>query len=86
WTEAEFEARRRLVHFKRELSGDTIFATCAQVTADTQLPYSVCISCIYWEEEQACFVTSVDIIYLLEQLFDTRFTVEVKQWIRTMLE
>jgi hypothetical protein len=31
-------------------------------------------------------VTSVDIIYLLEQLFSTRFIVEVKKWIRTELE
>ncbi len=31
-------------------------------------------------------MTSVNIIYLLEQLFDTRFTVEVKEWIRTDLE
>jgi hypothetical protein len=56
------------------------------VSPDDRPPNSVCISCIYWEERQECFVTSVDTIYLLEQLVAARFTVEEKNRIRRNLE
>jgi len=53
---------------------------------DDLQPTSICISCIYWEEKNECFVTSVDTIYLLEQLVAARFTVEEKNRIRRNLE
>lgn len=86
WSDEEFEARRRLVHFQRSQSGSTITTTFSPVSADRRPPNSVCISCIYWEEKQECFVTSVDTIYLLEQLVAARFTVEEKNRIRRNLE
>jgi hypothetical protein len=86
WSEEEFESRRRLVLFQRSQSGSTIATTFRPVSADDRPPNSVCISCIYWEEKQECFVTSVDTIYLLEQLVAARFTVEEKNRIRRNLE
>jgi hypothetical protein len=86
WSEDEFETRRRLVHFRREQSGSTITTSFKPVAIDERPPHSVCISCIYWEEKQECFVTAVDIIYLLEQLIAARFTVEDKNRIRKNLE
>jgi hypothetical protein len=86
WSEDEFETRRRLVHFRREQSGSTITTSFKPVAIDERPPHSVCISCIYWEEKQECFVTSVDTIYLLEQLVAARFTVEEKNRIRRNLE
>lgn len=86
WSEEEFESRRRLVHFRRSQSGSTITTTFSPVLVDDRPPNSVCISCIYWEEKQECFVTSVDTIYLLEQLVAARFTVEEKNRIRRNLE
>ncbi|KAN0096057.1 hypothetical protein V8E51_014862 [Hyaloscypha variabilis] len=86
WSADEFESRRRLVHFRRTQSGSTITATFQPVAVDDRPPNSVCISCIYWEEKQECFVTSVDTIYLLEQLVAARFTVEEKNRIRRNLE
>ncbi len=86
WTPEEFASRRRLVHFRRSQSGSTITTTFTPVSADDRPPQSVCISCIYWEEKQECFVTSVDTIYLLEQLVAARFTVEEKNRIRRNLE
>jgi hypothetical protein len=86
WTPEEFESRRRLVHFRRSQSGSTITTTFTPVSVDDRPPNSVCISCIYWEEKQECFVTSVDTIYLLEQLVAARFTVEEKNRIRRNLE
>ncbi|KAL2066436.1 hypothetical protein VTL71DRAFT_2507 [Oculimacula yallundae] len=86
WSEEEFESRRRLVHFRRSQSGSTITATFQAVTQDERPPNSVCISCIYWEEKQECYITSVDTIYLLEHLVAARFTVEEKNRIRRNLE
>ncbi|KAE8443489.1 hypothetical protein EG329_001801 [Mollisiaceae sp. DMI_Dod_QoI] len=86
WSEEEFESRRRLVHFKRSQAGSTITTTFQPVSVDDRPPSSVCISCIYWEEKEECFVTSVDTIYLLEQLVAARFTVEEKNRIRRNLE
>jgi hypothetical protein len=86
WSDEEYEARRRLVCFQRTQSGSTINTSFRPVSVDDRPPNSICISCIYWEEKQECFVTSVDTIYLLEQLVAARFTVEEKNRIRRNLE
>jgi hypothetical protein len=86
WSEDEFETRRRLVHFRREQSGSTITTSFKPMAIDEWHPNSICISCIFWEEKQECFVTTVDTIYLLEQLVAARFTVEEKNRIRRNLE
>jgi hypothetical protein len=86
WSEEEWECKRRLVHFRRSQSGSTITTNFQPVTAEERPQNSVCISCIYWEEKNECFVTSVDTIYLLEQLVAARFTVEEKNRIRRNLE
>jgi hypothetical protein len=44
------------------------------------------VSCIYWEEHQEHYITSVDCIYLLEGLIGVQFTVEEKNRIRRNLE
>lgn len=86
WSEDEWKSKRRLVHFKRSQSGSTITATFQPISLDERPQNSVCISCIYWEERRNYFVTSVDTIYLLEQLVAARFTVEEKNRIRRNLE
>jgi hypothetical protein len=86
WSPDEFEARRRLVLFKRSQSGSTITANFQPVSIDDRPQHSICVSCIYWEEKEECFVTSVDTIQLLEQLVAARFTVEEKNRIRRNLE
>lgn len=86
WTESECEAKRRLVQFWRSQSNNTITTNFKPVAAEDRQPTSTCISCIWWEEKQECFVTSVDTIYLLESLVALRFTVEEKNRIRRNLE
>lgn len=86
WTEEEWDAKRRLVHFRRSQSGSTITTTFQPVSVDERPPQSICISCIYWEEKGESFVTSVDTIHLLEQLVAVKFTVEEKNRIRRNLE
>ncbi|EME47753.1 hypothetical protein DOTSEDRAFT_69633 [Dothistroma septosporum NZE10] len=86
WTEAEWESKRRLVQFRRSQTGSVISATFEPVTLEDRIPNSICVSCIWWEEKQECYVTSVDTISLLESLVAVRFTVEEKNRIRRNLE
>lgn len=86
WTAEEPGAGRRLVQFTRTRSGSTITTSFTHVRANERLPNSVCISCIYWKDKKECFVTSIDVVYLLEQLVDARFTIEEKNRIRRNLE
>lgn len=88
WTNEEWENRRRIVVFKKTQSGSRLTAEFRAVPVNERPPNSICISCIWWEEKQECFVTSVDTIHLLEQLVaaPSRFTVEEKNRIRRNLE
>ncbi|KAI5305526.1 40S ribosomal protein S17, partial [Ascosphaera pollenicola] len=86
WTKEEIESKRRLVQFNRFQEGSTIHADFAPVTLAERSPSNICISCIYWEGKNECYVTSVDTIYLLESLVAVRFTVEEKNRIRRNLE
>lgn len=86
WTNEEKETKRRLVEFKRSQHGSTITTSFAPVTLESKATRSICVSCIWWEEKEECYITSVDTIYLLEQLVNVRFTVEEKNRIRRNLE
>ena len=86
WTPEEWETRRRLVQFRRSQSGSIITTTFEPVWAAARTPNSICVSCIWWEEKQECYATSVDTIHLLEALVAVRFTVEEKNRIRRNLE
>lgn len=86
WTPDEWSTKRRLVQFRRSQNKSVITAEFAPVAPEDRQPNSICISCIWWEERQECFATSVDTIYLLEQLVALRFTVEEKNRIRRNLE
>ena len=86
WNNDEIMARRRLVQFTRSQQKTTINATFAPIAPEDRPPNSITVSCIWWEERQECFATSVDTISLLEQLVALRFTVEEKNRIRRNLE
>ncbi|OCF41451.1 hypothetical protein I317_04752 [Kwoniella heveanensis CBS 569] len=88
WSQEEWHARRRLVQFWRRQEGTTIHAAFKPISQADYPAYqqSIIISCIFREDKNACYVTSVDAIYLLEALVGTRFTVEEKNRIRRNLE
>ncbi|OCL11652.1 hypothetical protein AOQ84DRAFT_373795 [Glonium stellatum] len=86
WSQEEWDAKRRLVQFRRSQSGSTITTSFKAVSPEERSPHSICVSCILWEEKQECFITSVDTIFLLESLVAVRFTVEEKNRIRRNLE
>ena len=86
WSNEEIANKRRLVRFWRSQNKNTIEADFDVVPAGSSPPVGICISCIWWEERQECYVTSVDTIHLLESLVAVRFTVEEKNRIRRNLE
>ncbi|KAH7035820.1 uncharacterized protein B0I36DRAFT_373162 [Microdochium trichocladiopsis] len=88
WTTEEWTNRRRIVLFTKQQKGSTLITNFRPVTVSERPPNSICISCIYWQEKDECYVTSVDTISLLEQLVaaPARFTVEEKNRIRRNLE
>lgn len=86
WSQEEVDAKRRLVQFERSQQGSTISTTFAPVTPEARPARSICVSCIWWEEKDEYYITSVDTIFLLEQLVNVRFTVEEKNRIRRNLE
>lgn len=86
WGPAEKAERRRLVQFCCSQAGNTVTASFQLVISEDQLHNGVCVSCIWWEEQNDYFVTSADIISLLESLVATRFPVDEKNRIRRNLE
>ncbi|KAL8810559.1 MAG: hypothetical protein Q9200_002481 [Gallowayella weberi] len=68
WTPDECKAQRRLVHFWRSQRENTVFTSFAPWVPEARVPKEQCRSCIWWEERQDCFATSVDVIRLCEQL------------------
>ncbi|KIR54295.1 transcriptional regulator Medusa [Cryptococcus gattii Ru294] len=88
WTTEEWHTRRRLVQFWRRQEGTTIHTQFRVISQSewSSSQSSIVISCVFWEEKNSCYITSVDIIYLLEALVGTHFTVEEKNRIRRNLE
>lgn len=88
WTPEEWANRRRIVRFTKTQHGSTLTTKFRPVGPNEKPANTTCISCIWWEEKGEHFVTSVDTIYLLEQLVaaPSRFTVEEKNRIRRNLE
>lgn len=86
WTPAEVQAGRRLVRFSKVQDGRRLIVSCEPIRQDEYCENDSVISCIYREETDTCFVTSVDVIYLLERLTNGEFPVEEKNRIRRNLE
>ena len=90
WTPEERSAERRVVRFWREVHGSTINVFFTPLRADEQgMPAQIGelqISCIYWEEKNEHYVTSVDTISLLELVFDASHDIDEKNRIRRNLE
>jgi hypothetical protein len=86
WTQAEIQVGRRLVRFGKVQDGRRLIVSCEPITQEEYCEQDSVISCIYQEETDACFVTSVDVIYLLERLTNGEFPVEEKNRIRRNLE
>ena len=87
WTPEERAAKRRIVRFWREQNGTTLNAYFKSVRADEQpLPHEHRISCMFWEEQNECYLTSCDTISILESLIGIDFDMKEKNRIRRNLQ
>ncbi|BGP10380.1 hypothetical protein JCM10049v2_006265 [Rhodotorula toruloides] len=86
WMNEAWTARRRLVQFWPQQDGQVINVTFRPIPQTEYVQNSIVISCIFRDDFNECFVTSVNTIYLLKALVGSRFTVEEKNRIRRNLE
>ncbi|TFK25477.1 developmental regulator medusa [Coprinopsis marcescibilis] len=86
WNQGELSSGRRLVRFSKVQDGRRLIVSCEPIRQEDYNESDAVISCIYREEVDSCFVTSVDVIYLLERLTNGEFPVEEKNRIRRNLE
>ncbi|KAL0580340.1 hypothetical protein V5O48_001677 [Marasmius crinis-equi] len=86
WDTAEIRAGRRLVRFTKVQDGPKIVLYSQSIRQEEYQDTDSVISCIYRDETDSCYVTSVDVIYLLERLTNNEFPVEEKNRIRRNLE
>ena len=88
WTDSEWAAKRRLVQFWRRQEGNRVFVKFQRL-AQEEFPENqtqTIVSCVFREDQDECYITSVDTIYLLEALVGNKFSVEEKNRIRRNLE
>lgn len=86
WDKDELRTGRRLVRFSRVQEGHRLRLSCEHIHQDEYVEGDAVISCIYRRETDSCFVTSVDIISLLESIVGETFEIEEKNRIRRNLE
>ncbi|EKM54039.1 uncharacterized protein PHACADRAFT_209866 [Phanerochaete carnosa HHB-10118-sp] len=86
WAEDELRIGRRLVRFRRAQEGHRLKLSCEGIRQDEYVEGDSVISCIYRRDTDSCYVTSVDIISLLEGIVGEGFEIEEKNRIRRNLE
>ncbi|KAI5118068.1 hypothetical protein M0805_006331 [Coniferiporia weirii] len=86
WSALELEMGRRLIRFKREQANNKLLVSCEVISQEAYDEDDIVISCVYRQETSNCWFTSVDVIYLLERLVGSPFSVEEKNRIRRNLE
>ncbi|RDB22357.1 hypothetical protein Hypma_010561 [Hypsizygus marmoreus] len=86
WTSTEIRAGRRLVRFSKLHDGSRLIVTGEPVNFMDYGDSDCVISCIYCDASDTYYVTSVDIIHLLEHLTGDAFPVDEKNRIRRNLE
>ncbi|KAK1229154.1 hypothetical protein PQX77_007726 [Marasmius sp. AFHP31] len=86
WDQAEMRAGRRLVRLTKRQNGREIEIDWDPVAQEDYHDSACVISCIFRDETDTFYVTSVDVIYLLERLTESEFPVEEKNRVRRNLE
>ncbi|KAG1443332.1 hypothetical protein G6F56_010708 [Rhizopus delemar] len=87
WTDQENIRGRRLVQFYKTQIENTIWVRfntyCTKAPDD---PADFVISCIYWEQKEDYYLTSVDCVSLMEFLIGVMFTTQEKNRVRRTLQ
>ena len=85
-SDEEYVERRRLIQFWRRQNGPDILLCYKPITANLFIEGTNVVSCIFREETDECYITSVDLIGLLEFLVGNRFSTEEKNRVCRNLE
>ncbi|KAI9493810.1 hypothetical protein BDB00DRAFT_763014 [Zychaea mexicana] len=92
WAPEELQQRRRLVQFWREERDNKIVCAFQPVPQESYRgrvnrisPFCI-VSCIFWESQRQCYMTSVDLVVLLEFLLNIRMSMEEKNRVRRNLQ
>ncbi|TFK44594.1 hypothetical protein BDQ12DRAFT_582144, partial [Crucibulum laeve] len=86
WGAAEVNIGRRLVRFHKRHEDCNLVVSCEAVDLEEYSDRDTVISCILSKTDSRYYVTSVDVIYLLEKLTGQVFPVEEKNRVRRNLE
>ncbi|KAG1135555.1 hypothetical protein G6F37_012731 [Rhizopus arrhizus] len=87
WNANEWTSCRRLVQFWRQREKNEIKCTFQPIqTEQIKRAKTRIVSCILWAEKNDYFITSVDLIGLVEYLLDIDLNIEEKNRIRRNLE
>lgn len=82
WTPEEIAARRRLVQFWRVMDGATVNVHFCVIRPEEYDDSRIVVSCIYREDAEKCYITSFDLIRLLEGIIGSVCNIDEKNRIR----
>ncbi|KIO16839.1 hypothetical protein M407DRAFT_181450 [Tulasnella calospora MUT 4182] len=82
WTQEEVTARRRLVQFWRVMDGATVNVHFCVIRPEEYDDSRIVVSCIYREDAEKCYITSFDLIRLLEGIIGSVCNIDEKNRIR----
>ena len=86
WSEEELEIGRRLAKFTTVREGNSFILSCEVIRQEAYDPEDVVISCIYYERTDEYYVTSVDILYLFENVADEALGTSEKTRLRRNIQ
>ncbi|KAH8921635.1 hypothetical protein BT69DRAFT_1264281, partial [Atractiella rhizophila] len=94
WTEEEWDVKRRLIKCTRGRTSSKLTVEFEPMSFDEyddtrgtkEAKDQFVVSCIYYDATNKCYITSVEILLLLEYLTNGTFNIEEKNRIRRNLE
>jgi hypothetical protein len=86
WTEEELGIGRRLAKFATVREGNNFILSCEIIRQEAYDPEDVVISCIYYKGTDEYYVTSVDILYLFENVADEALGTSEKTRLRRNIQ
>ncbi|KAJ9137695.1 hypothetical protein NKR23_g8978 [Pleurostoma richardsiae] len=86
WTPQELNQKRRIVMFEGTQTADVLTVSFRAATVADQLPSGIFVSCIWWADKRACFLTSADTVRLLEGLLQISYTKGEKDRMRSLFQ
>lgn len=86
WSEEELQIGRRLAKFTTVREGNNFVLACEAIPQEAYDPEDVVISSIYYKSTDEFYVTSVDILYLFENVADEALGTSEKTRLRRNIQ